>query len=544
MTFCSLPLRGTINTVGAGPQGHRGPLWALSLLIFVTGCALTGSPSQKASPSADPDELVGRPSATATSSPPTRSGALWYRIEPAADHLTVHLRLLQPPSRATFFLPGPWAGREDFDTRIALGQATGPDGPLPVAVDRGQGRIDVSASQAPWIELAYRVETTSSRTEATRLDPFATEEQFFAYAPTFLVLPSAGVADQLREIPVEVHLPPDWEVSATWPRSQVQRDPDGQVVGFVADDIGSLRDAFLGAGAHWAAAGMDDPYSPLGLTTAGEFELPLRELHDAALEVVSAYLDTFGTYDRLEAIVLPAAPDAPNHLRGMGRRGGFVLEIRPDQPLDEELLLLLAHEALHCWNGHQLVPEAAAEASTVWFKEGVTHYIALKTLTQQGLISGRFARRELAMAGQFYLANPLVTGETVRPVDRARLPYDRGVLIAMALDAYLAHHSDDTVHIEDWLKRLLHGHAQEGIRTFDPSDLRLALGDITEHLGPGSADEAIEYYDGLIRTASLPVPEIFSSLGLHLLPAADDEPARALPRDSALFHRLFSRASP
>lgn len=476
----------------------------------------------------------------ASTEAPPRQGALWYHIEPGQETIAVRIRLLDPPAKTTFFMPGPWAGSDDFDRLIVLGGASGPQGPLPITVNRSDGRIDIDARSMPWVELSYRVRARSDMRPQLRFHPRSGADSFFAYAPTILVLPSAGLAKQLHQIPVEIHLPSDWTLTTTWPVHQIEERQERQIAGFIAADIRTLRDAFIGAGANWTRLHESTPAGDIAITLANDFALDQDELLNALSLIAQSYLERFGLFDELEGLVLPVERDGHHLLRGMGRYGGFVLEISPAQTVDEDFLILLAHELFHSWNGHQLVPQPAADEETRWFKEGVTHYIALKTLAKLGLLDDRGLRRELAMSAQFYERNPIIAGGPVRPIDELRLPYDQGVLIALAIDHLLHQASRGELGLEDWIKTLL---SPDFLPQSGAYDLRL-LRRSFEALSTELDLDSLRRFQRLIEQGrSLEVDEIFRSLGLHYLRAAADEPARLLPLDETTpYHRIFAPA--
>lgn len=520
-------------------------LWlVLASALAITAIAISACSSPPV-PTVGDDELVGRPGPAPETSeaPPQRRGALWYHIEAKEQGIAIQLRLLQPPPRATFFLPGSWAGNH-YDDLFTLHQAHGPDSIRSMTVDRSEGRIDVDAAGAEWIELSYQIQTRARPDEKHRFFPWGSADAFFAYVPTILLLPSAGVARQLRDIPVEVHAPADWTVAATWQQPQhLDSDTTGEqkVVGFVADDIRSLRDAFVAGARDWEQLNRSLPGGDLALYVTEEFSFDSRELADATETITGEYLARFDGYDHISALLFSLPDDAPDSLRGTGRHGGFVLEVPADQQLDDELLLLLAHEALHMWNGHQLVPATDYRDQGRWFKEGVTHYIALKTLARLDLIDERTVRRELAMAGRLYRQNPIVAGGPIRDMDRTRFPYDYGLLIALALDLSLLRHTGGALSIEDWLITLLASPFAQAGRAYDDAVLR----DGFEYMLRDFDPEPLRRYDELVTSSTeLDVSALFRDLGLHFLTGHHDKRSRLLPLDDDRrdFDILFNRS--
>lgn len=504
-------------------------------LAILSGCTHPGPRTS------EPPVFVGRPEQgeVATEAPP-RKGALWYHIEPGDESIAVRIRLLDPPAQTTFFMPGPWAGNDDFDQLIVLGGARGPSGPLPLVVDRAEGRIDIDVPDSAWVELAYRVKAAAEQNDDQRFHPRSGPDSFFAYAPTILVLPSAGLARQLRQIPVEVHLPPAWSLTSTWPVHLIEERSDRQIAGFIAADIRTLRDAFIGAGEGWNRQELSLPSGAIAITLAGDFALDQESFRTALRLIGQSYLERFGRYQELEGLVLPVGREAHNFLRGMGRYGGFVLEVSQAQTVDDDFLILLAHELFHSWNGHELVPAPAADEQTRWFKEGVTHYIALKTLAKLELLDDRGLRRELATSAQFYEQNPIISGGTIRPVDRLRLPYDQGVLLALAIDLLLLNSSQGEFSVENWIQTLLSPafHSQSG--AYDMRLLQQGFEAMSSKLGL----QTIRQFQQLLeRRRALDLESLFHGLGLHYLPTTADEPARLLPLEANTpYHQIFSPA--
>lgn len=533
-----------INTFVGNRQGLLSRNFKIRSLFFFLFLLLSLFPGLQSCTSSTPpqpgdDVFVGRPASSPQSNAPARqTGALWYRIEPQEDSIHLQIRLLNPPGTTTFFLPGDWAGHTDFDVQIVLGSVVGPEGPLPVTLDRRAGRIDILTGGEDWVELSYRVQVKNAANTSSSLHPWSNDDAFFAYAPTALILPSAGLAEQLVDIPVELHLPSQWTPATTWPLKYLREEPSRTVAGYLVDDVRSLRDAFFGAGQDWRSLRREKFQGDVEIVFAGTSALDEEALTEAAGKIFDYYQEHLGIYDRLTGVVLPRPLSAGSSLRGMGRRGGFILEVPEDRTLDEDVLTLLAHEAFHCWNGHVIVPDPEQESQVEWFKEGLTHYVALKTLRRLELISDRVLRRELARSGQYYLQNPIIAGGPTRPVDYLRLPYDLGLLRGLALDTALFHHSGGNLEIEDWFSLLLSPEFKKESRRMTPELLRRSF----LHLSAGLSQSVGNTYSRLITSeTALDVDAIFSGLGLHFLGSDGYDPARVLPLgDAELFRLLFT----
>ncbi len=473
-----------------------------------------------------------------------RRGALWYQLEVRAQRVDVHVRLLEPPERTSFFLPGRWAGRSDFADNISIRGAIDDTGSVAFTIDRSNGRIDVESGGAQWVQLNYSVKLHGDVGRRWRFHPRFSGGVLFAYGPAFLVLPSDQISRKMRDIPIEVRTPSDWEVLSTWRHVESSHSAavrGASVHGFSAESAAVLRDTFLAAGSELEIHRPLPPsgHSALAIGFSPLVNLDRDQFSGRIAELVEAYRRRFGDLGAVTAFVRTVAGDANQSARGVGRRGGFVVEFPAEQRLDDQALLLLAHEAFHLWNGHHLTPKPSAERRTRWFKEGVTHYIALQMLYDLGLFDREDVLRELSEAARLYRRNPAARDQKSTSTDRARLPYDKGVLLAVALDATLLSETDGEVGLQDWVEYLLARFGEDD-RHYDAGDLRHALIAVA-----GSADAlSVELWDAHVAGSKpLDPAQLFDTAGLHWLSGSDRPAPRLLPvkRDNSPFGAMFPR---
>lgn len=477
---------------------------ALAMLTTATACPRNAPPAAA---------LVGAPP-TATSSNAAH-GNLWYRLALREERLDVAVRLFAPPEHTKFFLPGPWAGRDDLASVIGITGATTSLGAAEVQLDRREGVVQVDTRGAEWVELTYRVDFSAR----SNFHPQREHGVFVGYGPTFLVTPAQQVLERTRQIPIELHTAPQADVVATW-RSfgSAPSTADARTVHrFVAADAAELRDAFVVAGARLSVQRLGEDEQRVEVAFSPAFKGDRAAITDAIARSTYRYRQQYGSAGATHVFVRARA--TAEEFGGFGRRGGFVLELAPRAELDIQTELLIAHEALHIWNGHLIGPKPEFEASTRWFKEGVTHYLALKAVAT----GGAFVRAELTKIAANYTRNPLVHKDgAVRDIDHARLPYDFGFLVALAMDRELARTSND---LSCWLRMLL----TNAERAYDEQALLAA---IQQCAGPGTARDVERVWRDHVRNdLPLDVAALFASIGLHWLPEVDGRPARLVPLD-------------
>jgi predicted metalloprotease with PDZ domain len=517
-------------------QPARRALLGAALLTWSVawaGCAWPGAENARA------DELVGAPEradaaqaeGAEASSPERRKGALWYRMSMEGASLRVRLRLLAPPERVSFFLPGPWAGRRDHHAAITLRRARTPDGERAFALEAAERRVDVDVGRAPWVELTYDVALADRDSASQRFSPQRVASGYFAYATTLLVLPSARVCDMLADIPIEVRVPHTFSVASNWPRVHEARsrtNPEEHVFGFLAPDVASLRDAFVTAHDELE---VDEGDAATVVYERG-YDGDRAALSGAIRRIVAHYSRGFGPQRSVTALVRTPHARGRRTLWGTGRREGFVLELDRRAPVDTHTMLLIAHEAFHLWNGHMLTPAPDADAQTLWFKEGVTQYVALNTLARLGVLSEREVLDEWARAAARYARAQ--RAHALAPVAREQLPYDRGLLIALALEAAWRQDPDSEATLDAWVQLMLEASAAS---RYAEDDLRAGL----EELSPPGAPARAVWARHVTRGEPIDPGALFTALGLHYLPPTPEREPRLIPLEDrrALFRSLL-----
>lgn len=488
-------------------------------LLWVLGCIGCATP-----PGVADDELQGlRPVAHRSTDREHQSGNLWYRLAINGTSLDVRVRLLQPPATTRFFLPTQWGGRSDFAQRIRISSASGPGGPRFLTIDRNEGRVEIEAADADWVELAYAVDLDQP---PSTLHAGMSGGVLSLYGPAFLVLPAQQILDRSRDIRIEFHAPVSWNVIATWPlmsQSLSDRDQTTYVRGYVAPDGQGLRDAFLAAGNNLTvSSGLPDVQVGFGSNFAGDREGLVTAVDDA----VSRYRTAFGHLGKVHVLVTTSANADEGNLGGLGRRGGFVLELPHQSVVDGPTTLLVWHEALHLWNGHQVVPRADSEAQTRWFKEGITHFLALQAACSDGAITGEFLFEELARVVDAYQRNPARATGKGSDLDTARLPYDFGALLGIAFDM------DEPGLSSRWLQHVLSSRSADGF--YDLSTLGVAF-----RASAATREATASWTAYVTQGAPIDPVALLRRAGLHFFRGSDSNPRVAAIEGNPRFRNLF-----
>jgi len=122
---------------------------------------------------------------------------------------------------------------------------------------------------------------------------------------------------------------------------------------------------------------------------------------------------------------------------------------------------LLAHEVFHHWNGGLLSPRE--DEKTSWFSEGVTEYMANRTISRAGLISTdlfiRLLETHVAMYDYWMWAPPfqkttLESAGADKDLNRPAV-YSGGVVAAFCLDKTIQKQTSGTKTLEDLLQLMM-----------------------------------------------------------------------------------------
>jgi predicted metalloprotease with PDZ domain len=157
---------------------------------------------------------------------------------------------------------------------------------------------------------------------------------------------------------------------------------------------------------------------------------------------------------------LPLTQPKPSmrSLGGTGRSDGFVVYATPG--LEDHLLWLLGHEHAHTWIPRLLgeMPAGAEEPLAYWFSEGVTDFLAVRTLVRAGLWTPEEGVKRLSEFLTAYDASPVRTAPNARIAtdfwkdqNVEKLPYQRGLLLALKWDEDLRKTSQGRLDFDDVL---------------------------------------------------------------------------------------------
>ena len=201
---------------------------------------------------------------------------------------------------------------------------------------------------------------------------------------------------------------------------------------------------------------------------------------------------------------------------------------------------VMAHELLHFWNGLSIVP---ADHREEWFKEGITDYLTIVTLANNGWLDDTLLFKRLENVPRRYLIARFAQGlkMSVRDAGKDKQPnrqlvYGGGSLAALALDVALRERSGDRVGLPEFM-RALHAEFGKPGKTYALADLERIAMSLT------GSDFSGFFNDAVGSTSHFDIRPSYAALGLRMDSFVEEmfisrEPG-ATPAQQARFQAVF-----
>ena len=300
---------------------------------------------------------------------------------------------------------------------------------------------------------------------------------------------------------VSFELPNTWLVSAPWPSSKTRPGA------YHARTTLDLTDNFIAfstrPSAIVSAAGFR-----LQITAMGHWRSMRSLIHRVLQTIVSREVALMG-YVQREAYNVVLVPTQDTG--GEAYRQSFVYGFKNPSEANRAIWAnTMAHEIFHYWNYARL--QGADYASTQWFQEGFTEYIANRTVVGGGIISPDEFLAKLSE----HVANYRRLTTTLEAIGTHKGPplYSAGALVGMSFDVMLRKATAGHRNIGTFFRNLWR-YTGAGERKYSWSDIEAALRETADLDWRG-------FYTKHIRgTEPLPLKDVFHNAGLVLLTASD-----------------------
>ncbi len=210
--------------------------------------------------------------------------------------------------------------------------------------------------------------------------------------------------------------------------------------------------------------------NPIYISLHGEhWDFTLEELADNVATIAQVERDYFDDHAFpfywVSAIAVGEALESGYSYAGTRLHNSFALFLNPSTRFESSeltgspIMRLLAHEMMHVWFGGKLLPSLEADEGTYfWFSEGFTDYFTNLVMLESGLLTDLQYVNVVNDVFRDYYYNPqrdapnqAIPGNFYQSMNYRELPYQRGKLIALALELGIVTRSLKDI-MADWLR--------------------------------------------------------------------------------------------
>ncbi len=310
-----------------------------------------------------------------------------YRIgvDMQTGKLSVHAHLLQLSPSEICCLPafGQRIGERLSQPRIVNAQ----NAEISVSMD-DSGCFSVRESQKD-LYIAYDLSIAELPEDrvwlASELSPLH-RDQLIAFPGESLFIERHARETASAPYQTQIRILTNEQVVSTLPLNESESDT-GSGLSFVAGDKYELVRSYWTFGKQRIVTASSGRMSFI-LSIADGWTFPVESIERELIQILDDYDKWIGrrTPEHI-SIYMFSAPHDADYRHGFARRGGLILQMgRYASSNAIARRILIAHELFHLYNGEGLQYEPDDYSATAWIREGMTQYLALKSLARIGLI--------------------------------------------------------------------------------------------------------------------------------------------------------------
>lgn len=340
---------------------------------------------------------------------------------------------------------------------------------------------------------------------------YKTPEGLFFTGYSLFLVPDVPSLATLKNVAVDFVLPKNWKASTPW---NVTSKPNSFSVN---DDIRFMLNNCIFVGNHYTKE-----------IKLGNFELTLvlgnalQKNENSFIELMEPIIQSttkvFGGSPKKKYLVV--VNESQTMTDGSAFRTSFSQIIKGAVNKNSRTVWghIMAHETIHLWNGHTLIPKEQEE----WFKEGFTDYLTNILLTRNKIIDeATFYKRFENVITKYnitrdLLQNKLSIRESGNNKNQNRyLVYGGGELVALALDIEIRKSTHNSKGLDDLFAGL---YAQ-----FGTTNMPYELNDIITITNQLTNKNLQPFFDDYVTgTKRIPVTEYLTAMGLQIDGYLDD----------------------
>jgi predicted metalloprotease with PDZ domain len=355
---------------------------------------------------------------------------------------------------------------------------------------------------------------------------FANEDGLFFTGYALFIIPDVS----MQKVEVNFELPAGWKASTPWEEKKPNQ--------FLAESGRYLVNNCLMIGKHSESI-VKIPGMEMRLAMSAKLGYARPLVEKTMQRLIPAYQKLFGGTPAPAYLV---AMSEERMTDGSAFRRSFS-QIFKDS-IDEKGITtwggILAHEILHLWNGHSIIPGEQEE----WYKEGFTDYVTNMMLSRTGLIDDETIYRKLEHMyrrywfDRFWQRDTVSIRETGDHKEQLRFGvYGGGAVVAIALEVEMRKATGNKKGIADLMKNMF--------TEFGMAKKQYTIRDIIRHVNAITGKDLQSFFDRYVTGKEfLDLQPYLREMGLDLHTAIDEvyvSPNKnATPVQKAMYRSIYA----
>ncbi len=334
---------------------------------------------------------------------------------------------------------------------------------------------------------------------------YKTSEGLFFTGYSLFVVPDIPSLGDVKDVSVHFTLPKNWKVSTSWGKTSKPNDF------IVNNDLRFLLNNCIFVGSHYEREIKIGDFELL-FALGNSMKVSENDFIDLMKPIIEATTKVFGGSPKKKYLIVVNESNVITD--GSAFRTSFSQIIKGKVNKNNRTTWgrIMAHETIHLWNGHTVIPKEQEE----WFKEGFTDYLTTILLTRTKIIDEpSFYKCFENVITKYNIIRDLLQNKVsiqesgINKNQNRYLVYGGGALVALGLDIEIRKATNNEKGLDDLFAGL---YSQYG-KTNTPYELANVITIANQVAGKNLKPFFDDYVTG---TKRIPVTEYLADMGLQL----------------------------
>ncbi len=334
---------------------------------------------------------------------------------------------------------------------------------------------------------------------------YKTSEGLFFTGYSLFVAPDIPVLGDIKDVSVHFTLPKNWKASTPWIKTS---KPNNFIVN---NDLRFLLNNCIFVGNHYEREIKIGDFELL-FALGNSMKSSENDFIDLMKPIIESTTKVFGGSPKKKYLIVVNESSVVTD--GSAFRTSFsqIIKGKINKNSRTNWGHIMAHETIHLWNGHTLIPKEQEE----WFKEGFTDYLTNILLTRTKIIDeATFYKRFENVITKYNIIRDLLQNKVsikesgINKDQNRYLVYGGGAVVALGLDIEIRKATNNKKGLDDLLADLYNQYG----KTNTPYELANVITSANQVAGKNLTPFFDDYVTG---TKRIPVTEYLADMGLQL----------------------------